>query len=76
MRRRDFIASVGAIATWPTGARTQQATSTRRVSALMGLAETDPFTIKYVYALNQCPLSEVKRTWSGLRKMSAFDRYR
>src|SRR3974377_1776679 len=51
MRRRDFIASVGAIATWPTGARTQQATPPRRVSALMGLAETDPFTIKYVQAL-------------------------
>ena len=52
MRRRDFIASVGAIAAWPTGARTQQATTTRRVGALMGLAETDPFTIKYVQALH------------------------
>jgi putative tryptophan/tyrosine transport system substrate-binding protein len=51
-RRRDFIASVGAIAVWPTGARTQQATTTRRVSVLMGLAETDLFTIKYVQALH------------------------
>ena len=51
MRRREFIVSVGAIAVWPTAARTQQATATRRVGVLMGLAETDPFTIRYVQAL-------------------------
>jgi ABC-type uncharacterized transport system substrate-binding protein len=52
MRRREFIAIVGAIVAWPTAVRTQQATATRRVGMLMGLAETDAFTIKYVQALH------------------------
>jgi putative ABC transport system substrate-binding protein len=51
MRRRDFIAGVGVIAAWPTAARTQQAAVSRRVGVLMGLVETDPFTIDYVQAL-------------------------
>jgi hypothetical protein len=36
MRRREFIAIVGAIAAWPTSVRTQQATATRRAGVLMG----------------------------------------
>jgi putative tryptophan/tyrosine transport system substrate-binding protein len=51
MRRRDFIAGVGVIAACPTAARTQQATVSRRVGVLMGLVETDPFTIDYVQAV-------------------------
>lgn len=51
MRRRGFIASIGAIVAWPTATRPQQATATRRVGVLMGLGETDPFTINYVQAL-------------------------
>ena len=41
MRRREFIASVGAIAVWPTAARTQQATGIRRVGVLMGVDAED-----------------------------------
>ena len=52
MRRREFIASISAIAVWPTAARAQQALASRRVGVLMGLVETDPFTIKYVQALH------------------------
>jgi putative tryptophan/tyrosine transport system substrate-binding protein len=41
MRRRDFIAGLGA-ASWPFASRAQQADRMRRVGVLVSLAETDP----------------------------------
>jgi hypothetical protein len=49
MRRREFIKVIaGSAVAWPLGAeaQTQSAGPRRSIGVLMGLAETDPFTIK------------------------------
>src|SRR5580692_9875958 len=45
MRRRDFIAGLSAMATWPLAARAERM---RRIGALIGFAENDPATQRRV----------------------------
>jgi putative tryptophan/tyrosine transport system substrate-binding protein len=42
MRRREFIAGLGAVAAWPVAARAQQPDSVRRIGVLMARDENDP----------------------------------
>jgi len=42
MRRREFVAGVGAAVAWPVAALAQRAERVRRIGFLLGITETDP----------------------------------
>src|SRR5258707_6632239 len=50
MRRREFIAGLGAAAAWPLVANAQRAERVRRSGALIGGAEDDPLTQSFIAA--------------------------
>src|SRR5215510_6407067 len=53
MRRREFIAALGSVATMPLAASAQQGQRVRRIGALMNLAAEDPVSIARAKAFTE-----------------------
>jgi putative ABC transport system substrate-binding protein len=53
MRRREFIAGLGSTAAWPLAARSQRAEPVRRVGALLGGRQDDPFTQSFLAVIRE-----------------------
>jgi putative ABC transport system substrate-binding protein len=67
MRRRDFISSIGAAATWPIGARAQQQRDqTRRIGVLMAYPESDSEGQAFIAAFRE---GLQKRGWHENRNI-------
>jgi hypothetical protein len=68
MRRREFIASMGASVTWPVAAMAQQAGRTYRVGGLTASPRNSPPSVAMFCTLTG--FRNLRRSWSNLRSMS------
>ena len=72
MKRRDFIALLGAAAGWPLAGNAQQPERMRRIGALINFAEGDPETKARVAAFRQ---GLERRGWSEDRNVHVDYRF-